>query len=302
MPAPRLFLLGGTASGKTAVSLALARRLGGEIINFDALKVYREMDIGTAKPSRADREAVPHHLIDILDPDESYSAGRFVRDACAAEARIRGLPIYAGGTSLYYKARVWGLFEGQPIDPGVRRELRERARREGAPALHAELASVDAPAAARIHPHDQKRILRALEVFHSSGRPLSAQQTQFERGASLPALSIFLARQEADLRARIEARVRDQIAAGLEAEVRALMARPEGWSREAREAVTYREMRAKIEGRLSLEEAVAEIVRRNWRLSRRQHTWVRSLPEVRRLEVFPGEPADSVAARIALLS
>ena len=287
----RVFLLGPTAAGKTAVSLDLATILGGEIVNFDALKVYRGMDIGTAKPSREDRERVRHHLIDILDPSESYNAGRFVRDAAAAESNLE-TAIYAGGTSLYYKALVYGLAEAPPADP----ELRARA---GDPGLHAELAAVDPAAAARLHPNDHKRVIRAIEVFRATGLPLSARQTQFDSGPKLDGDAFFLSRRDDDLLSRIEARVRRQVESGLEAEVRGLMERP--WSREARESVTYREMRMKIRGEITLDEAIEAMVRRNRRLTKRQRTWLNALPEVRRLDVAPDEPPKVLASRIVAL-
>lgn len=294
----RIFLLGATASGKTAVSIELARRLGGQIVNFDALKVYRGMDIGTAKPSAVDRAAAPHHLIDIVEPHDAYNAGRFVRDARAAEALIGETAIYVGGTSLYYKALVYGLLEAPAVPPEVRRELAERAAREGPAAMHAELSKVDAAAGAKLHPNDSKRVLRALEVYRATGRPMSEQQTQFGAGPTLEGTCVFLERGDDDLRARIEERVRRQVRDGLEEEVRRLLALPEGWSREAAESVTYREMRARVRGELTLPQAIEAMVRRNWRLTRRQRTWMNTLPEVRRLAVAADEPAPATAGRI----
>ena len=177
MPPPAVFLLGPTASGKTAVSLVLASRFPLEIVSVDSALVYHGMDIGTAKPDAATRAAVPHHLIDIVEPTEAYSAGRFREDALRVAAGIaaRGrVPLFAGGTMLYERALMRGLARLPAADPAVRAEIDRDARARGWPALHAELARVDPQAAARLDPNDAQRVQRALEVFRLSGRTLTA--------------------------------------------------------------------------------------------------------------------------------
>ena len=177
---PPLYLAGPTASGKSAVALALAERVPAEIISVDSALVYRGMDIGTAKPTSAERAAAPHHLIDIRDPATPYSAAEFVRDAqrLIADIRARGrLPVLVGGTMLYFKALFEGLDDLPPADAAVRRQIEERAAQEGWPALHAELARVDAATAARLAPGDSQRIQRALEVWQLTGQPMSALHT-----------------------------------------------------------------------------------------------------------------------------
>ncbi|HEY3225541.1 MAG TPA: tRNA (adenosine(37)-N6)-dimethylallyltransferase MiaA [Planctomycetota bacterium] len=268
-----VFLLGPTASGKHVTAILLAQRLGAEIISVDSMKVYRGMDIGTAKPGREERASAPHHLIDICDPSETYSAGRFVRDA--AEAR-RGIEargkraLFVGGTSLYYKAYRYGLFEGPPADPVLRDELIA----EGPAALHAELSRVDPAAAKRIHPNDLKRLVRAVEVFRKTGEPISARQSQFDRPKG--EACVFILRR-ADLALRVEARTGLMIKAGLVDEVRELLARP--WSKEGRAAVGYREIVDHLEGRCSLEEARQAIVRDTLRFTRRQATWFKTFAD-----------------------
>jgi len=268
-----VFLLGPTASGKHEIAILLAERLGAEIVSVDSMKVYRGMDIGTAKPSRADLARVPHHLVDISDPSETYSAGRFVRDAAEArrDMEARGKrAVFVGGTSLYYKAYRYGMFEGPPADPVLRDELIA----EGAAALHAELSRVDQAAAKRIHPNDLKRLVRAVEVFRKTGEPISARQSQFDRPKG--EAKVFILRR-ADLAARVERRTRRMIEEGLVDEVRKLLARP--WSKEGRAAVGYREIVDHLEGRCPLEEAEREIVRDTMRFTRRQATWFKTFTD-----------------------
>jgi tRNA dimethylallyltransferase len=262
-----IVILGQTASGKHEAAEAVADRLGCLLISIDSMKVYRGMDIGTAKP----RRRAEYRLIDICDPSESYSAGRFVRDARAAMAE-GPRPLLVGGTALYYKALAYGLFEGPPADPA----LRERLAAMGAPALHAELRRVDPAAAARIHPNDLKRLVRAVEVYRKTGEPISARQTQFAR-RTLEA-DVFALRRE-DLRERIAARTRRMLRDGLVDEVRALLGRP--WNPEGRRAVGYREVVGYLEGRYDAAEMERRINRNTMRLARHQAMWFRTFPEVR---------------------
>ncbi|MBI4563139.1 MAG: tRNA (adenosine(37)-N6)-dimethylallyltransferase MiaA [Planctomycetes bacterium] len=268
-----IYLMGPTAAGKHEAAVILAERLGAEIVSVDSMKVYRGMDIGTAKPDRRLRERIAHHLIDICDPADAYSAGRFVDDARRAQAQIQSRgrrALFVGGTALYYKAHAYGLFEGPMADAGLRRELLAA----GPPALHEELERVDPVAARRIHPNDLKRLVRAVEVYRKTGEPISRWQTQFQRRRATGPLWCL---RRSDLRPRIQARVRRMFEKGLVDEVQRLRSRP--WSREGRAAVGYREILDYLDGKIDLIEAEARIVRDTLRFVRRQETWLRSFPE-----------------------
>jgi len=273
-------LAGPTASGKTAAALAFAAVLPLEIVSVDSALVYRGMDIGTAKPTAAERAAVPHHLIDVLDAAESYSAARFVADAnrLIDEIRARGrLPLLVGGTMLYFKALREGLDALPGADAPLRSELDARAAAHGWPALHAELARVDPATAARLAPHDAQRIQRALEVWQLSGRPLSAWHGAARvAAADLPLVSLE-PESRAWLHERIALRFDAMLAAGFVDEVRALKARPELHARlPAMRCVGYRQIWEGLdEGRLA---AVRERgIAATRQLAKRQLTWLRSM-------------------------
>ena len=259
-----VFILGQTASGKHSAAEAVADRLDAQLISIDSMKVYRGMDIGTAKPAR------PHRLVDICDPSESYNAGRFVRDARAVMEEC-DRPLFVGGTALYYKTLAYGIFDGPP----AARELREELSAMGAPRLHEELSRVDPPAAAKIHPNDLKRLVRAIEVFRKTGEPISARQTHF--GERTLQADVFGFRRE-DLRDRIAARTKRMLGAGLVEEVKGLLDRP--WGKEARRAVGYREIVGHLEGRYDLAETERLINRNTHNLARHQITWFKRMPEI----------------------
>ncbi len=281
MTGPRLLALAGpTASGKSALALHLARHIELEIVSVDSAQVYRGMDIGTAKPSAADRAAVPHHLIDLIEPHERYSAARFVLDARRAiqEIRQRGrVALLVGGTMLYFKALIDGLDRLPEADPAWRADLEEQASRVGWPALHAQLAQVDPASAARLAPHDAQRIQRALEVWHLSGRPLS----QLHSAGPRDTLDIPLIALEPQSREGLHRRIADRfdamLAAGLVDEVRRLRERP-GLHADlpSMRCVGYRQawqaLQANDLGRLR-ERGIAA----TRQLAKRQLTWLRGM-------------------------
>lgn len=293
MPPPAIFLLGPTASGKTAVSLALAARFPLEIVSVDSALVYRGMDIGTAKPSAAERAVVPHHLVDILDPAEAYSAARFVADATRLVAEIRGrgrVPLLVGGTMLYFKALREGLDAMPAADPALRAAIDREAAARGWPALHAELAAVDPATAARLAPADAQRIQRALEVWRLTGRPLSAwhrtgsatagdaPRTGTRREAAAWPLVSLEPQSRAWLHQRIAERFDAMLAAGLVDEVRALRARGDLHAGlPSMRCVGYRQAWAALDsGSLGgLRDAGIAATRQ---LAKRQLTWLRSIP------------------------
>jgi len=287
---PVLLLAGPTGAGKSDWALALARAAPVEIVSVDSAQVYRGLDIGSAKPSSAVRATIPHHLIDVCDPSESYSAGRFVQDALAAIAAIharRRVPLLVGGTMLYLRALVHGLAPLPQATPALRAQLDARAAREGWPALHAELAALDPAAAARIAAGDRQRIQRALEVFLSAGRPIS----QLQRATVSPLAGfalrqwVLLPAERAALHERLARRLAAMMAAGFLDEVRQLRARGDLTARHpAMRAVGYRQLWAHLEGDYALEEGVARALAATRQLAKRQLTWIRGEPGARRLD------------------
>ncbi len=286
-----LILTGPTGSGKSRLALELAEHPGAEIVCMDSMTLYRGMDIGTAKPSAADRARVPHHLLDVLDPWESASVAWWLERAaeCCRAIVARGRrPLLVGGTPLYLKALLYGLFEGPPADEEMRRRLSAEAERDGPQALHARLARVDPASAARLHPNDLRRVLRALEVWELTGRPISAWQTQWsaERPndpgtAHRPPRCLWLDVPRDVLYRRIDARVERMIAEGLVEEVRALRRLERPLSRAAAQAVGYKEMFDHLDGKADLAATMQHIQMRSRNLAKRQLTWFRHLPECR---------------------
>lgn len=292
---PAIFLMGPTASGKTDLALALARVLPCELISVDSALVYRGMDIGTAKPDRATLDAFPHHLVDIRDPAEAYSAADFRRDALAAMADItaRGhIPLLVGGTMLYYKALLEGLADMPGADAEVRAELEARAEREGLAALHAELQLVDPQSAARIHPNDPQRLVRALEVYRVSGTTMTQLRMQQSEAASqdggLPYTVAQLAiapAQRQILHERIAQRFDLMLEQGFVAEVERLHRRGDlhGEMPSIR-AVGYRQVWDHLEGRLSAAQMRERGIIATRQLAKRQFTWLRSWQNVQWLD------------------
>jgi tRNA dimethylallyltransferase len=283
---PRLVVIvGPTGAGKTRLALALAERVGGEVVSADSQQVYVGMDIGTGKVPPVQRARVPHHLLDVLRPDEDMTAARFVglADAAIADAGARGRPIVVcGGTGLYVRALLLGLFEGPPASPAVRAELIELGRTRPT-ALHDALAAIDPASAAKIDPHDEKRLVRALEVYRLTGEPMSAHQARHDHRTlppRYPARVVGLAPERAALYAAIDARVDQMIAGGLEAEVAALRAAGFAPPLRSQQAIGYAELHAAADGSVERDRAI-ELVKRNSRhYARRQLSWYRGDPTV----------------------
>lgn len=302
---PALFLMGPTASGKTGLALALhaeaeVGRLpfaGADLISVDSAQVFRQMDIGTAKPDAATLSRAPHALIDILDPAESYSAARFREDALrlVAQSRARGrLPILVGGTSLYFRALQYGLSDLPAADPIVRARLEAEAAAQGWPALHSRLAALDPAAGAKIKPNDQQRIQRALEILEVSGRPRSAHWAA-PRSAGLPGTIVKIALMPPErgaLHAAIAERFRQMMAAGFLDEVRALKARGDLHpALPSIRAVGYRQLWEHLEGQGSLIEAVERGVIATRQYAKRQITWLRSEADTEWIDPKTGDAA-----------
>lgn len=296
------FLIGPSASGKSAVGALLAERIGAEILSLDSMKIYRRLDLGTAKPSPESMSRVAHHLIDIVDPSEPFNVARYVEMAerLIDEITDRGRrPLFVGGTALYLKALTEGLFEGPGQDPEIRATLRRRAEEQGSQALHDELGEVDPAAAARIHPNDLRRIVRALEVFQLTGTPISQQQTQFgSENDRHDSLIIGIRRNRIDLYDRIDRRVDRMFEAGLVEEVSALLRAGVSLSREASQALGYRELLACLQQDGDPEEARELIKRNTRRFAKRQLTWFRSFGNIQWVDVSPEDAAEHIAARI----
>ena len=273
-----LIVAGETASGKTALAVSLARKYGGEIVGADSVQVYRRFDIGSGKPTAAELEGVPHHLLDVADAKDPLDAGMFVElaDAAIEGVRARGrIPIVCGGTFLWLKALVFGL-AGAPSAPAdVRAALQQEVATLGSPALHARLSTIDAATALRLHPNDALRIVRALEVHATTGRPLSSWQAEHGfRSVRHKARIVAIARPRLDLESRIARRVDRMLQAGLVAEVRALIA--EGYA-ETRpmNSVGYAEVKAHLRGDLDEPSLAPKIARATRIFARRQRTWLK---------------------------
>jgi len=305
MRSSAVLLMGPTGAGKTDLAAALVERLPLEIVSVDAAMVYRGMDIGTAKPSRELLARAPHHLVDVVDPAESYSAARFLADADAAMAAIaaRGrVPLLAGGTMLYYRALQAGLAPLPAADAAVRRRIDERAAAEGWPALHAELARLDPAAAARIRATDRQRIQRALEVIELSGRPLSAQHAQDLRGAaSRDDLPLVLAPSDRVLLAdRLAARFDGMLKRGLLDEVQGLRARGDLHAGlPSMRLIGYRQLWQHLDGVLTLGDATEKAVVATRQLARRQLTWLRAEPRAEWFDAGDTTAQERIAARVA---
>ncbi len=312
----KILILGVTASGKGRVAFELAKNMGAEIVSIDSMKVYRRMDIGTAKPPKEARQRIRYHLIDVVEPSESFSVGKFLDLSYDAIQQItsRNKHIIAvGGTALYIKAFLYGLFEGPAADQQIRIELKRRAETEGLKHLYQELTQVDPVAAERISPKDAKRIIRALEVYQLTGKPISSFQKQWDslavtgtatndRGQNSGWTIIGLGREKAEESRRINARVKKMIADGLVDEVNSLLAGEKPLSPQARSAIGYAEIIDYLNGRHSLEEAVELIKRNTRRLAKHQRTWFKTFKNINWIDIEPDESAEKILGRVATLA
>ena len=292
--APLAVLTGPTGTGKTDIALRLAREFPIEIVSVDSAQVYRGLDLGSAKPDAATRARVPHHLLDLVEPSEHYSAGQFVRDCIGAIEDIEGrgkVPLLVGGTMLYLRALIGGIAELPEADDEVRARIDEEAARAGWPALHARLATVDPAAAARIHPNDSQRIQRALEVHEAGGRPISelqrATRPSLQRDFRVVAL---IPADRARLHEALARRLGQMMDGGFLEEVRRLMGRGDvSAAHPAIRAVGYRQLWSHLEGECPLDTAVERALAATRQLAKRQMTWLRSMSNIQVFDPYDAQ-------------
>lgn len=301
------FLAGPTACGKSDVALALAEsrcregRESFEIVSLDSMTLYRRMDIGTAKPTAADRRQVPHHLFDILEPSQEFSVAEYLvaaESVCREIVARGGTPLFVGGTGLYLRSLLRGVFHGPSANDEVRERLEAEAASSGIDALHRRLQQLDPATAARVHPNDLRRVVRALEVIELTGQPMSEQHREEPLPPERrPPNVIWLSPPRVWLYERINARVEQMLAAGWLDEVRSLLAEPQPLSQTARQALGYKELIEFLHEERSLAETIDVIQTRTRQFAKRQHTWFRNLEECRPLPITGEESAAEVATR-----
>lgn len=299
------FLTGATAVGKTEISLILAEKIGAEIVSLDSMTIYRGMDIGTAKPSLEQRARLPHHLIDIVDPDQEYSIDCYLEAAHAKIAEIQGRGqevLFVGGTPLYLKALLRGLNSGPPANWELREEIETEVAQIGNQALHERLQQLDPIAATQIHPNDTRRLIRAVEVFRATGRPISHHQLHFEQKNVAADCRVFVLQRPRETQYdRINRRVDAMVAEGLVNEVQGLIANGKKLGRTASQAVGYNEAIEYLQGGRSREEMASKIRMRTRRFAKRQATWFRSLQECQFVEmadeIIPEKLVDGIIQR-----
>ena len=296
------FLAGPTACGKTSASLILSERIGAEIVALDSMSLYQGMDVGTAKADADERRRVPHHLLDVIRPHEEFSLAEYVE---AADRTCRGIvdrgrvPLFVGGTGLYLRGVLRGVFEGPAADWNLRRRLETDA--EAGQDLHRRLAEVDSASAQRLHPNDLRRIVRALEVFELTGRPASELQQQSPLPEpDRPANVYWLSPPRDWLYRRIDARVEQMLTEGLVDEVTQLLESPRPMSRTARQALGYREIIEHLRGDCTLEDAVTRIQINTRQFAKRQHTWFRNLEECCEIPITGMESPEEIVERILI--
>jgi len=299
--AQRYFLLGPTASGKTSVSLALAEMLNAEILSLDSMLVYRGMDIGTAKPSVAERAPVPHHLIDLVDPHEEFSVKQYLDAAAAVESDLqdRGkAALYVGGTTMWFKALMFGLLEVPQASMAIREDIQSALDGGEIEALRAELRSVDPAAWERIHLNDTRRLQRALETYRQTGKALSEWQSQWEQGGDLTAPVALLDWPRDVLRDRVVQRFGQMLDEGFLEEVQSIRDGC-GFGRTAGKAIGYRQILDHLDGNGTLEEALQKGITKTHVLIRRQMTWLRSFPGILHVPMSAGTDVSVVAQDLA---
>ena len=282
------------------MAFELARSLGGQLISIDSMKVYKRMDIGTAKPPLEKRNRIPWHLIDVAEPYESFSVDRFLTlaDQAVTAVTAAGRPVIAvGGTAMYIKALLYGLFEAPASDPAVRQRLKQEIVEKGSDLLHRQLAQIDPDAAGRIHPNDQRRIIRALEVYELTGRPISALQAQWDQSLPKDWTIIGLRRPKETENHRINLRVKRMIEQGLREEVRSLLAEPKPLSQQARAAIGYAEIIDHLEGKTGFDEAVEQIKINTRHLAKSQRTWFKTFPAVHWIDIEENQPLETILSQ-----
>ena len=293
------FLVGQTATGKGAAGFELAQMVGAEILSLDSMKIYRGLDIGTAKPPAERRAAIRCHLLDIVEPEEHFSTALYMKAAERAISEVeerRSVPLFVGGTPLYLKAVTEGIFEGPSASAEFRRRIRAEAAAHGTKHLHDRLMKIDPAAAAKIHPKDLRRIERALEVYELTGKRISEMQTQFgTANERYDSVVMGLRREKKDLHDRINRRVERMMSLGLVDEVRRMAAR---LGKEASQAVGYKELLAHLSGEIALDDAVEQIKIHTRQLAKAQMTWFKSMNNIEWFDLSPDELPEETANRL----
>ena len=295
---PKILILGVTASGKSALAFELSKTLGAEIISVDSMKVYRRMDIGTAKPPLQKQKPIPYHLIDVVEPSEAFSVDRFLdmTEQAVSDIHSRGKPVVAvGGTAMYIKALLYGLFDGPGTDADIRDRLKAEAAEVGLAQLHHRLTAIDPTAAGRIHPNDEKRIVRALEVYELTGRPISSFQKQWEDTQPASDWLVIGLRREKEVESqRMNLRVKRMMEAGLVEEVTALLDEEKPLSKQAAAAIGYAEMIAHLNGEMDLDETIERIKINTRRFAKSQRTWFKTFQNVNWIDIAEDDTVETV--------
>ena len=296
------FLAGPTASGKSSVAMVLAQRLNAEIVSLDSMAIYRGMDIGTAKPTVDERQQVPHHLIDVAEPCQDFSVTDFVRLAATAAQDVvdrNRVPLFVGGTGLYLRSILRGMYEGPDADWDFRNDMERKAIENGPQWLHDQLAACDPMTAVRLHLGDMRRIIRALEVFKLTGKPLSADHHHGPRPEKeRPRVVVWLSPPRDWLRSRINLRIDQMMDAGWLEETRSLLNQDPPPGRTARQAIGYRELIDHLAGHMTLPKTVELIKISTRQFAKRQHTWFRNIEECQPVPIMPSDSPDCIADEI----
>ncbi len=300
---PKILILGVTASGKSALAFELSKKNNAEIISVDSMKVYRRMDIGTAKPPREKQNAIPYHLIDVVEPSESFSVDKFLdlTDKSVSDIQNRGKSVVAvGGTAMYIKALLYGLFDGPGTDEVIRDRLKSEATETGLAQLHQRLTAIDPTAAERIHPNDEKRIVRALEVHELTGKPISSFQKQWENTQPAGDWFVIGLRRDKEIESqRINLRIKRMMEVGLADEVVSLLAEDKPLSKQAAAAIGYAEMIAHLNGEMDLDETVERIKINTRRFAKSQRTWFKTFKNVHWIDITEDDTVETVLQRAA---